>query len=159
MTAAEERRTIATLAGAVLASAGPGRRWPRHRGEVVAARWSDLAAVPDWLCLPADERDRLARNVALVSMAGALAASIDGAWLGALAKVTGETAIDRAIDCAGAVPATDLPSVPAEDLDGRGYAVLAATLSPALRRYLPGDPEPLVEADVAAAWLAAVRAG
>lgn len=143
MTAAETRQQLATLGRDLLAAAshaGGRRAAALHRcmvgTETAPPQWSDLALVPDWLRLPASARRALADRVALLSMARALAASIDGAWLGALAEKVGEATLEWAIELAEAVPTTDLPPVGADQLDARGTALLADALPQSLRVYL-----------------------
>ncbi|MEG3175307.1 hypothetical protein U1872_03635 [Sphingomonas sp. RB3P16] len=93
---------------------------------------SDLALAPAWLRLPRAAQRRIGRLAALVSIAPHLAKSIDGAWLGGIATVAGEAAVDWAI---GEIvdPTMVLPIVDADHLAARGASLLRASLPVALR--------------------------
>jgi hypothetical protein len=104
------------------------------------SRFADLLRAPEWLRWPRAAQEQLAQVVALRSVAPALAGSINGAWLGALAKAAGEDAVDWAI-AAGMdrAQAEGQPVAPGE-LAARGFAILRAALPPGLRAYLVGVP-------------------
>lgn len=107
-----------------------------------ATRWDELGQVPGWLRLPPDDLHALARQVALTALADALARSIDGAWLGALARVAGEAAVDRALGLAETgLPAID--RVEADALEATGLALLAACLPAGLGARIAAAPSPL----------------
>lgn len=128
--AAAERAHLAAIGCDLMASNSA-------RGMVAppARDWADLAAVPEWLRLPAEGRRRLALRVGLLAMADALTQSIDGEWLGALAEQAGEDGLDWAMAQAG----EELPAVPrveADALEDTGLAILAASLPLSLRAFV-----------------------
>lgn len=93
------------------------------------------------------EQTRLAHAAALASLAPMLAASIDGDWLGGLAKVAGEDLIDWAIelpDCGGEL---ELAPVDPKRLTGHGFGLLRAGLPPALRAYVAWAPGAVSDAE------------
>lgn len=107
-----------------------------------------LLAAPVWLGWPSGEQEKLARAVALGAIGSRLARSIDGNWLGALAEVGGDEALDWAIhrhqqsgdgaDEASATVADDHPLEPTvAALNDSGFAMLAAALPSTLTAYLP----------------------
>lgn len=55
-----------------------------------------LTAVPAWLRIDPDARARVARRAALAGIAPLIARSVDGAWLGGLARAAGDDALDWA---------------------------------------------------------------
>lgn len=154
MTAAAERAQLAAIgrdlarlagdAGTRRAQALLGRR-PTGPG----ASFADLAGAPTWLRRHREELTRLARAAALVAIGPAVAASIDGAWLGELAERAGETALDRAIAAAPRVPGGGVASQPTAALDGLGFDLMRAALPSALRRYLDWAPRGSVPASAA----------
>jgi hypothetical protein len=102
--------------------------------------FADLARAPDWLRQPREDLNQVALSAGLIAMAPVLSASIDGAWLGELAAVAGEPALDCAIAVAGRVPGGGLPPLPAGRLAALGFDLLRAALPRALRRYLAWAP-------------------
>jgi hypothetical protein len=97
----------------------------------------DLALVPGWLRLPRLAQRRLARHAALASLSAALLRSIDGRWLGELATVGGEDAVEWAMNVDPAMAqARALPPVEADALEARGFALLRETLPTPLRELL-----------------------
>jgi hypothetical protein len=160
MTAAEERRALAALGRDLLAAAGPpgvrrGAALVADAPPLPAAGFAELGAAPDWLRAPCTELTALAERTALVSMAQALAGCIDGQRLGRLAEICGEAAIDAAI--ADAQRGDDRAIADADDLASRGFAILAAAVSPSLRAYLPPCAVADVDAGRAAAWVERAR--
>jgi hypothetical protein len=101
----------------------------------------DLADVPDWLRLPPAALRALAERTALVSMAPALARTIDGELLDGHAKIAGEQAVDWAIGCAGKVPDGGLPPIEAKALAARGFALMGTVLPERLRPLLGPECE------------------
>lgn len=138
MTAAAERAELAAIGGDLAGLAGAGWRARALLGanDDAPATFADLARAPAWLRGSREELTALARMVALIAMAPALAASIDGGWLGELAELAGEPALDRAIALAPEVPAGGLPPLSAEAVDGLGFDLLRAVTPGALARYL-----------------------
>ncbi len=100
-----------------------------------------LREVPDWLRLPRAALQALAQRAALLSMAPALAATIDGALLGAHARMAGEDAVDWAIARAPRVPGGGLPPVEASRLAGRGSALMRMGLPAPLRDLVGPEAE------------------
>ena len=165
MIARERRRALAAVGTDLVARhGGPGER----RGQALLRRLAqaphaavgldDLAAVPGWLRLPEAAQRQVATRAALLSMAPALAGSIDGALLRGHAEVAGEDALDWALEAAGQVAAEPLPPVAPERLRARGLALMRAALPERLRPLLSVDAEALepspalAERCVAAAW-------
>lgn len=89
----------------------------------------DLGTTPVWRRWPRAAQRRLAQRVALASIADAVAGSIDGEWLGALADVAGEDALDWAASQAERVVAGDMTTLAPKDLEARGFSLLASTRS------------------------------
>ena len=138
--ATAERAALAAI-GRDLATNTAGRRataWLNGSESGAAPRFADLALAPDWLRASRDDHARLARMAAVFALAPALAASIDGAWLGRIARAAGEQALDRALAFASDTPAGGVATVPAEDIEALGLDLLRATLPPVLHSYL--DP-------------------
>lgn len=158
MTAGEAREARAALAAIgrdLLAATQPAhpKRWSSLAAPGPAAQcFRDFDTVPSWLRLSAPELINLARRVALVSMATALARSIDGAQLRRLAETCGEDALDAAI--AGAGPTDDQPIADADEITDRGFALLAAATPAALRSYLPAVAPATLPADRVRSWIA-----
>jgi hypothetical protein len=170
MRATEQRAVLAAIGNDLVAvEGGPGYRRAalllKHLNgcEDPAACFTDLPDAPDWLRLPSAAQHKLALRVALLWMGERLAASIDGAWLGALAEVAGEDLLDWAI---GAIPS--MPAVPARrlepgELEIYGFSLLREGLPMPLRGYLPwradhlalSCPRDALDAFVAAAMAAA----
>ena len=120
---------------------------------------ADLPAVPAWARLPRAALRRLALHVGLVSIAPALAASIDGEWLRGHAEAAGDEALDWALEKSDRAPA-GLPPVDGPDLAARGHALMRAALPPALRDMIEGVDDRRLSAEDAAACLAlALEAG
>lgn len=170
MTGREKRRALAAVGGDLVArDGGPaGRRAQALRRRLAGARepairFEDLADVPAWLRLPAAARRQVAQRAALLSIAPALAATIDGAVLRDHAAALGEDALDWAIGLAGDLPGGGLPPVEAEALGARGLALMRAALPVPLRDLVDPGAEPieppaaLAEACVMAAVREAAR--
>lgn len=144
MTAAAERAQLAAIGGDLARLAtGPG--WRRARALLGPVReeplsFADLARAPAWLRRSRDELTALARSAALIALGPAIAASIDGAWLGELADSAGAEALDRAIALAPRAPEGGLPPLPADAVEGLGFELLRAAAPAPLRRYLAWAP-------------------
>jgi len=143
MSAAHRRRALAAVGRDLVAQeGGPGERRAAELLRSLAGvdrppvGLDDLATVPDWLRLPQAALHTLAERTALLSMAPALAGSIDGALLGGHAKVAGEQAVDWAIGRADKVPDGGLPPVEPQALATRGFALMRAALPERLRQLL-----------------------
>jgi hypothetical protein len=155
--AAERRRTLAAVGRDLRArDGGPGEQ----RGGALLRRiagacdcpigFDDLDAVPDWLRLPRAAQRRIAQRAALLSIAPTLAGSIDGRVLRDYARVTGEEALDWAIDRAEAVPTHGLPPCEADALDARGRAMMRAALPDRLHPLIePGSERCALPPDMA----------
>ena len=157
MSAVAERAHLAAVGGDLARLVGDAG-WRRGQALLgvradAPASFADLARVPRWLrCSPSGLVD-LARRAALIAIAPALAASIDGAWLGELADRAGEPALDRAIGLADELPTDGLSPLPAEHIDGLGFDLMRATLSGAIQRYLAWAPTgPLAVSETLAAF-------
>lgn len=141
MTAAAERIRLAAI-GHDLARLGGDRGWRRGQILLGVARtdptvgFADLARAPGWLRRAPGDLTALASWVALIAMAPALAASIDGDWLGDLAKRAGAPALDHAISLADQIPGGGTGAVPAETIEGLGFDLMRAALPVPLRPYL-----------------------
>lgn len=153
---ATSRAMLTGVAQKLVAARDPGsgradrlrRRLAGHEDRGISL--AELAALPDWITAR-ESQVAIARRAALLSMAPALAASIDGGWLGALAAVAGEGAVDDAIAMADRIGDAGLPPLPADELERHGFALLRATLPPHVARLLDesnDDPETL-EPDLA----------
>ncbi|KQT35020.1 hypothetical protein ASG29_02490 [Sphingomonas sp. Leaf412] len=146
MSAAAERAALARIGANLIAMAGErGDRRARsvggdRRPVPPATGFADIAAAPVWLQSPREELTRLALRAALIAMAPALAASIDGGWLRELAALTGEGALDHAIALAPSIPDGGIAAVPVDATKALGFDVLRAALPPALHRYLDWAP-------------------
>ena len=145
MSAAAERAALARIGTSLSALAGDrGERRARalvERGAAMApATFADLAGAPDWLQRPRPALLRLATVAALVAMAPAVAASIDGGWLRELAARAGEEALDGAIALAPEVPGGGVAPVAVDAIEALGFDLMRARLSPALHRYLAWAP-------------------
>jgi hypothetical protein len=145
VTAAARRAALARIGCDLVArDGGPGDRRAAQLTRRLAGAadtvvpLEHLPLVPAWARLPRAAQRRVARKTALMSMAGAVATSIDGAWLGAHAAAAGEDAVDQAIARADEAPA--LAPVDAEGLDARGFTLLRATLPDTLAPLLDGEP-------------------
>lgn len=144
MSGAEQRANFASIGRDLLAARGcagerRGLALSGSSDDVPPQSFARLHVVPDWLRWSRDKQAALARAVALRALAPALAASIDGSWLGRLARVAGEEALDWAIASAGdqsETPGdTDETFVP-EDLTAVGFATLRNKLPDDLRAYV-----------------------
>lgn len=143
MSAARQRRMLAAVGRDLIAQDGGPRA---RRGAELLRNLSgierspigleDLSEVPDWLRLPPAALRALAERAALLSMAPALARTIDGELLEGHAKVAGEHALDWAIGCAAKIPDGGLPPVEARALAARGFALMGAVLPERLRQFL-----------------------
>ena len=145
MTAASERARLGEIGRDLAALAGDGGERRAHAllhgiTDRPQVSFADLAAVPVWLRRPRPAIVRLACEAALVAMGPAIAASIDGAWLGALEKRTGEAALDTAIGASGAVPGGGLAVVHEDQVDALGFDLMRAALPLTLHRYLEWAP-------------------
>lgn len=143
--AATERAALAAIGQDLIDVAGdPGER--RAAGllgpvpERAAAGFADLATVPDWLRLPRNAQRHVAVRAALLAMAPALAASIDGEWLGDLSRRIDDATLDWAIERAPAVPGTGHSAIPADAVEVTGFALLRSALPAALAAYLDWAP-------------------
>jgi hypothetical protein len=149
VTAAAERAQLAAIGGDLARlAAGPG--WRRARALLGPIReeplsFADLARAPAWLRRSRDDLAALARSAALIALGPAIAASIDGGWLGELANSAGEESLDRAIALAPRAPEGGLPPLPADAVEGLGFGLMRAALPPALRRYLAWAPAGSIE--------------
>ncbi|UVO50034.1 hypothetical protein M0208_05680 [Sphingomonas sp. SUN019] len=103
--------------------------------------FADLVAAPDWLRLPREEQTGIARRAALLAMAPAIDASIDGDWLGDLARLADETTLDWAIGLARDVPGAGIPAIVAADVEATGFALMRAALPTTLAAYLDWAPD------------------
>ncbi len=150
MTAREHRRALAAVGSDLLASdGGPGAR----RGEALRRRlagrhdraigFADLADVPAWLRLPRAARRQVAHRAALLSIAPALAATIEGAMLRDHAAHVGDDVLDWAIGHANRLPDGGLSPVPAAALEARGLALMQAALPASLHGLLEPGAEPI----------------
>ena len=134
-----DRARLAAIAGA-LADSGNART--AMLGRALAGRsraavgLDDVANAPEWLTRPVDERRRLGHREALAAIAPALEASVDGAWLGGLAKVAGEAELDRAMTVHTPMV---LPVFGGAELDIVAGALLRAAAPPALRDFAATD--------------------
>lgn len=157
MTALLDRLDVATAGHSVLGSRGRVGAWrmaalsatrSRSADAAPATTFSVLLTAPDWLRWKPEWQTKLANAVALGAAGSQLICSIDGKWLGALADVAGEAALDWAIrrhesgrdnhlsaETGGNSATWSEPM--AETLTDRGFAILAATLPPALATYAP----------------------
>ena len=156
MSAAAERAALAAIAGDLLAVRGDaGER--RAAGllarsdEAPARDFADLMGAPAWLRRPREAQTRLAQAMALRSIAPALAGSIDGGWLGALADVAGEDAVDWAIAKGADAPRAGDAPVAADTLTVHGFAMLRGALPEGLRCNLSWAPQSAPVAEDAAA--------
>ena len=157
---AADRARLATIAGA-LAGDGQGARAAALgrtlAGKVRAAvSFQDVANAPEWLTLPASERQRLGHRAALAAISPALAASVDGSWLGGLAQVAGEDELDRAMALAPKA-AMALPVFRADELDAVAGGLLRAAAPAALRDFAGPDTGRDMDRTTAAAALALAR--
>ena len=145
MSAAAERAALAAIGRDLTeAQGGAGTRraamLTRPPGDPPPAAFDLLNQAPEWLRFSPERQTRLAQLVALRSIAPALAASIDGAWLGTLAALVGEPALDWAIAGASAADGPSDATLAPADLAPTGFSMLAAHLPPELRAYLAAAP-------------------
>ncbi|TRW17372.1 hypothetical protein [Glacieibacterium frigidum] len=98
-----------------------------------AALFEDLMKAPDWLGWENARRQRLGRAAALAAIAPKLAASVDGRWLGALAKTAG----DDLLDWARTLPAPHaaIPAFAADEIDAVGASALRDAVPVSLRDH------------------------
>ena len=157
MTAAAQRASLGAI-GRDMALLGGDRRATALlrslEGEPAGDGLSDLgdlAAAPDWLRAPRERQRMLARAAGLLALAPLLAASIDGAWLGALAELCGEDAIDWAIGHADAAAGTRTVQLAPDMLEPAGFGLMRAALRPGLRPALGWAPEAPATLDTSAA--------
>lgn len=118
---------------ALLGSPGPRRSVPR-------ASFADLSAAPPWLRRSRDEQRRVATRAALLAMAPTIAGSIDGEWLGDLARATDDATLDWAIGFAAGVPDGGIAAIAAPEIEAFGFDLMRATLPPMLATYLAWAP-------------------
>lgn len=152
------RATLGAHAAAIQRSSGPGARAASLERLLAGvprsgARFEDLAPAPEWLGWSAERRERLGRATALAAIAPALAASVDGRWLGGLARAAG----DDLLDWARALPVTDpaIPPFASTELDRVGASALRDAVPPSLRdRAAPRAPDAGVPPHALAAALA-----
>lgn len=148
MTAAAERAALAAIGRDLLALRGD--RSERCRSAFLAspsdtqalrsASFNALAASPAWLRLPREAQRRVAARAALLAMAPTLAQSIDGEWLGELARASDEEALDWAIALAADVPEGGAPAIAAREIEGAGFDLMRGVLPPSLTGYLAWAP-------------------
>lgn len=140
-TAVIERAHLAAI-GRDLARLNGERGWRRSQrllGKAhneTAVSFVDVARAPAWMRRAPLDQTTLACATALVAMAPVLAGSIDGDWLGELAKRAGEPALDHAISLAARVPGGGIDAVPADSVEGLGFDLLRVALPAPLRHYL-----------------------
>lgn len=164
MNAAAERAALAAIGRDLIALSGdPGERRAAAllspAPDRPAACFRDIAGAPDWLRLPREEQRLLAIRAALLGMAPMLAGSIDGEWMGELAKLAGEATLDWAIAQAGDVPGAGLSAIPADEVPAAGFALLRAALPAPLAPYLDwADSTCTPPGDAALASFCAARA-
>ena len=113
-----------------------------------ALRIADVASMPEWLRLTPTERQRLGNRAALALIAPAIAASVDGCWLGGLARIAGDDALDWANRIAPHVSASAAP-FDATALPGIAAAMLRNAAPAALRDHVAPAPETTVKIDAA----------
>lgn len=145
MTAAAERAELAAIGhdlGMLLGDGGARRAQALLGGDMPAptTRFSDLTDAPVWLRQSRAALEALANRAALVAMGPAIAASIDGAWLGDLARRAGEPALDRAIAAAARVPGGGIPPLPGDAAEALGFDLMRGALASPLHRYLGWAP-------------------
>lgn len=144
MSAATARHALAAIGQNLLAASGSSgdlRASALTGGDLAqdAPTLQDIADAPSWLLRSAEDRGVLARRAALLSIAPALATSIDGAWLGQVAETCGEAELDLVIASASNTDTDELPTCPADALEARGVALMRRALPQRLRRFLPDD--------------------
>lgn len=159
--AAAERATLAAL-GRDLSLAGGADRSDALTSSrpCPPADFRDLLRAPAWLRRSPEALRDLARRASLQSSATTLAAAIDGALLGRIAKRCGEPALDDAI--AAARRDDDRPIAEADAIEVDGLTLLAAVLPPALRAYLPASEaivRPYPDAGKARDWVERAAGG
>jgi hypothetical protein len=120
--------------------------------------FADLVAAPDWLRLPREAQVGIARRAALLAMAPAIDASIDGHWLGELARLTDEATLDWAIGLARDLPDAALSAVAAAEVEATGFALMRAALPSTLAAYLDWAPARDVSVPSALAQFCVARA-
>ena len=101
---------------------------------------------------------RLAVRAALVAMAPAIAASIDGDWLRELARRAGDSALDAAIALAPDVPGGGVAAVAGDAIDALGFDLMRAAVPGVLHRYLEWAPSAVRRCDAALARFAVAAA-
>ncbi len=144
MTAAAARAELAAIGRDLMAVLGGGH----GRGAALLGQgksqaetsFADLALAPLWLRRPRDDQRRTAVRVAMMAMAPTIAASIDGEWLGQLARLADENLLDQAIAGTDVAPDGGLGSVPADQVETAGFDLMRATLPAALQAYLDWAP-------------------
>ena len=98
------------------------------------SNFGDVEAAPEWLGRAAADRLALGRRAALAAIAPAIAKSVDGGWLGGLAKIAGDTALDWAA-ALDVPPTSTMPRFAAHDLDAVAASALRAGVPPSLRDH------------------------
>ena len=121
-----DRRRVGRVASALAAGETRSAILSRRLAGTLrtAAAVASLEKAPDWLCREPAERRQLGYRAALAGLGPALAASIDGRWLGGLAAVAGEDALDWASAQRDVVAA--LPMFDGGELDGIASGLLRA---------------------------------
>lgn len=144
--AAAERALLAAIGQDLVDVArNPGeRRAAALLGPLVDRRkgcFADLVAAPEWLRLPREAQREIARRAALLAMAPTIHASIDGEWLGDLARLSDEATLDWAIGQASEVPGGGVGQAAAAETEAAGFALMRAALPAALAAYLDWAPD------------------
>lgn len=130
------RLALGALAAAIERNQHPGARAAALGRQLAgtlrgATRFDDIVAAPAWLGWSAADRLRLGRHAALAAMSPQLAASVDGRWLGGLAKIAGDDVLDWARTQATAGPS--VAAFAAADLDEVASSALRGALPISLR--------------------------
>ena len=125
--AAELAGDRVTRRSAMLARVLAGR--PRRAVTIEA-----LASAPEWLRLDTAARRQLGQRAALAAIAPAIAHSVDGSWLGGLARVAGDAAIDWAAKSGGSDQI--MPAFSGDQLDAVGAGLIRAATPAAFRGFV-----------------------
>lgn len=142
MSGAAARAALAAV-GRDLGTAASGRRaaaWLSPPRDAAPGGFAMLSLAPGWLRSGRDAQRGLAQAAAVFALAPALAASIDGAWLGSIARLAGEVALDRALAVGADTPGGGAGEVPADALEALGFDLMRAALPEELRSYLNWAP-------------------
>jgi hypothetical protein len=101
-----------------------GSRFANRLVGIEGPTFADLAAVPRWLMLTAEEQARIAMAAGLLQYKGALDRELSGQKLSALADFFGETLVD-AVAALPSVELTEANSLPPpETLVAQGWSIL-----------------------------------